>query len=84
MSTQPKPYERKPYKQYSREFKLEAIRLAEIGDKTASEVARSLNEQRGQVRIFCESTQQPRVVPLGPPAPTRASIRGSLRRPLSK
>ena len=31
---------RKPYKQYSREFKLEAIRLAEVGDKTASQVAR--------------------------------------------
>ena len=36
MSTKPKPYKRKPYKQYSREFKLEAIRLAEVGDKTAS------------------------------------------------
>ena len=34
MSNKPKPYERKPYKQYSREFKLEAIRLSEIGDKT--------------------------------------------------
>ena len=28
---------RKPYKQYSREFKLEAIRLAEAGDKTTDQ-----------------------------------------------
>ncbi len=33
---------RKPYKQYSREFKLEAIRLADAGDKPASQVAREL------------------------------------------
>lgn len=33
---------RKPYKQYCCEFKLEAIRLAEVGDKTASQVAREL------------------------------------------
>ena len=33
---------RKPYKLYSREFKLEAIRLAKVGDQTASDVARGL------------------------------------------
>ena len=33
---------RKPYKQYSREFKLEAIRLADAGDKPANQVAREL------------------------------------------
>jgi transposase len=33
---------RKPYKQYSREFKLEAIRLADAGEKPASQVAREL------------------------------------------
>src|SRR5437868_2979288 len=49
MNKKPKPYERKPYKQYSREFKLEAIRLAEVGDKTASEVARSLGIRVNQL-----------------------------------
>lgn len=49
MSTKPKPYERKPYKQYSREFKLEAIRLAEVGDKTASQVARELGIRFNQL-----------------------------------
>lgn len=49
MSNKPKPYERKPYKQYSRAFKLEAIRLAEIGDKTTSQVARELGIRVNQL-----------------------------------
>jgi transposase len=49
MSNKPKPYERKPYKQYSREFKLEAIRLSEIGDKTTSQVARELGIRVNQL-----------------------------------
>ena len=40
---------RKSYKQYSREFKLEAIRLAEVGDKTASQVARELGIRVNQL-----------------------------------
>ena len=38
-----------PYKQYSREFKLEAIRLAGVGDKTASQVARELGIRVSQL-----------------------------------
>ena len=44
-----RPYERKPYKQYSREFKVEAIRLAEVGDKTTSQVARELGIRVNQL-----------------------------------
>jgi transposase len=40
---------RKPYKPYTREFKLEAIRLAEVGDKTASQVARELGLRVNQI-----------------------------------
>jgi transposase len=40
---------RKSYKQYSREFKVEAIRLAEVGDKTASQVARELGIRVNQL-----------------------------------
>jgi transposase len=39
----------KAYKQYSREFKVEALRLAEAGDKTASEVARELGLRVNQL-----------------------------------
>ena len=40
---------RKPYKPYTREFKVEAIRLAEAGDKTASQVARELGLRVNQI-----------------------------------
>ena len=40
---------RKPYKAYTREFKLEAIRLTEAGDKTASQVARELGLRVNQI-----------------------------------
>lgn len=33
---------RQPYKQYSREFKVEALRLANAGDKPATQIAREL------------------------------------------
>jgi transposase len=40
---------RKPYKQYSREFKAEAIRLAKSGNKTATQVARELGIRVNQL-----------------------------------
>lgn len=40
---------RKPYKTYTKEFKLEAIRLMETSDKTAAEVARELGLRRNQL-----------------------------------
>lgn len=40
---------RRPYKQYSREFKVEAIRLAKAGDKTATQVARELGIRVNQI-----------------------------------
>jgi transposase len=39
----------KAYKQYSREFKVEALRLADAGEKTASEVARELGIRVNQL-----------------------------------
>ena len=40
----------KPYKQYSREFKLEAIRLAEAGKKPATQIAMELGIRVNQLR----------------------------------
>ena len=40
---------RKPYKTYSREFKIEAIRLATSGDKPATQVARELGIRVNQL-----------------------------------
>lgn len=42
--------QRKPYKQYSREFKLEALRLAAVGDKPATQVARELGIRVNQLQ----------------------------------
>jgi len=42
--------QRKPYKQYSREFKLEALRLAAVGDKAATQVARELGIRVNQLQ----------------------------------
>ena len=40
---------RKPYKTYTKEFKLEALRLMETSDKPASEVAMQLGIRRNQL-----------------------------------
>ena len=40
---------RKQYKTYSREFKLEALRLAAVGDKPATQVARELGIRVNQL-----------------------------------
>lgn len=40
---------RQPYKQYSREFKIEALRLANTGDKPATQVARELGIRVNQL-----------------------------------
>lgn len=40
---------RKPYKTYTREFKLEAVRLMETSDRPAIEIARELGLRRNQL-----------------------------------
>jgi transposase len=40
---------RKPYKTYTKEFKLEALRLMEESDKTPSEIAMQLGLRRNQL-----------------------------------
>ena len=42
--------ERKDYKRYSREFKLEAVRLASLGDKPKAKIARELGIRVNQLR----------------------------------
>ncbi|HEX2829556.1 MAG TPA: transposase [Burkholderiales bacterium] len=40
---------RKPYRSYSRDFKVEAVRLAEEGQKPVAAVARELGVHRNQI-----------------------------------
>ena len=42
--------ERKDYKRYSREFKLEAVRLASLGEKPKAQTARALGIRVNQLR----------------------------------
>jgi transposase len=58
--------QKKRYKQYSREFKAEAVRLSEVGDKTASEVARELGIRVNQIWKWKQQLEQETVT--GAPA----------------
>jgi transposase len=49
---------RKPYMTYSKEFKLEAIRLMELSDKPAAEVARELGLRRNQLYKWKEQLEK--------------------------
>jgi transposase len=42
--------ERKDYKRYSREFKLEAVRLAALGERPKAQIARELGIRVNQLR----------------------------------
>jgi len=42
--------ERKDYRRYSREFKLEAVRLAAVGDRPKAQIARELGIRVNQLR----------------------------------
>ena len=42
--------ERKPYTRYSREFKLEAVRQAALGEKPKAQIARALGIRVGHLR----------------------------------
>lgn len=72
--------ERKDYKRYSREFKLEAVRLAAVGDRPKAQIARELGIRVNQLRKWRldfeaeERTGAPR------PAPVVEEDLGRLRR----
>lgn len=53
-----KPGKRKPYKIYTKAFKLEAVRLMESSDRPASEVAMQLGIRRNQLYKWKEQVQK--------------------------
>lgn len=54
--------ERKEYKRYSREFKLEAVRLAAIGERPKAQIARELGIRVNQLRKWrLEFEQEERI-----------------------
>ena len=54
---------RKPYKTYSKEFKLEAIRLMEQSERPASEIAMRLGIRRNQLYKWKEQMKKTGDVP---------------------
>jgi transposase len=48
---------RKPYTSYSREFKVEALRLARVGDKPKTQVARDLGIRVNQLQKWKEQLE---------------------------
>ena len=69
---------KKRYKQYSREFKAEAVRLSEVGDKTASEVARELGIRVNQIWKWKRQLEQESVT--GTPAKRGRPAEGEVER----
>jgi transposase len=55
--------QRKPYKTYSKEFKLEALRLMEQSDRPASEIAMQLGIRRNQLYKWKEQMKKTGEVP---------------------
>lgn len=49
---------RKPYKTYSKEFKLEAVRRMQASDKPAAEIARELGLRRNQLYKWKEQLEE--------------------------
>ena len=54
---------RKPYKTYTKEFKLEALRLMEESDRPASEIAMQLGIRRNQLYKWKEQMKKTDEVP---------------------
>jgi transposase len=69
---------RRPYKQYSREFKMEAIRLAEAGKKPATQVALELGIRVNQLRKWKQQLEAEKVA--GGPAKRGRPADGELVR----
>jgi transposase len=69
--------ERKQYTRYSREFKLEAVRLAAQGERPKAQIARELGIRVNQLRKWRlefeeeERTGAPKQVPVGDDDPGR-------------
>ena len=70
--------QRKPYKQYSREFKVEALRLAAVGDKPATQVARELGIRVNQLRKWKQQLEAEETA--GVPAKRGRPVDGELER----
>src|SRR6476659_8755699 len=69
--------ERKERRHHTREFKLEAVRLAAIGDKTKAKVARELGVRVNQLRQWRLDFDSASATYPGPGSPANLPISGT-------
>jgi len=72
--------ERKEYKRYSREFKLEAVRLAAMGERPKAQIARELGIRVNQLRNWRLEFEQEERTGAPKQAPSICDDLGRLRR----
>ena len=71
---------RKEYKRYSREFKLEAVRLAETGERPKAQIARELGIRVNQLRKWKLEFEKEEQTGAPKPAPVTDGDLDRLRR----
>jgi transposase len=71
---------RKEYKRYSREFKLEAVRLASVGERPKAQIARELGIRVNQLRKWRLEFEAEERAGLPKRPPNLAEDLGQLRR----
>ena len=76
--------ERKDYKRYSREFKLEAVRLAAVGDRPKAQIARELGIRVNQLRKWRLDFEEEERTGAPKRVPTSEDDLGRLRRENAK
>ena len=75
---------RKPYTRYSREFKLEAVRQAAVGDKPKAQIARALGIRVGHLREWRLQFEEEARTGIAKPPPTNNQDLEQLRRENAK
>ncbi len=76
--------ERKEYTRYSREFKLEAVRLAAVGERSKAQIARELGIRVNQLRQWRLDFEQEERTGTPKQAPVVGDDLGRLRRENAK
>ena len=76
--------ERKDYKRYSRVFKLEAVRLAAVGDRPKAQIARELGIRVNQLRKWRLDFEEEERTGAPKRVPTSEDDLGRLRRENAK
>jgi transposase len=76
--------ERKPYKRYSREFKLEAVRLAAVDGRPKAQIARQLGIRVNQLRKWRQEFERENARPNASSPPLATDDVEQMRREIAR